>query len=385
MIRMRVAMLGQYPLDESRILGGVEAVMVPLLQGLAHFEDLEVHVLSCQPGVDERVERTVSGWPLHLLRRRRLGRITFHQRDVANMGRWLRTLQPDLVHAQGMGIYAAAAAHSPYPHVVTTHGIFSREAEFADGLAPVFRGWMDSRFERHCLARVKNLISISPYVEEEVARIGGFKGRVFRIENPVADEYFTDNKENEEATILYAGRVIPRKGLLTLLQAVAQVQREIPEVRLRVAGETDSAPDYVTACRRFIERHGLTDAVAFLGSLNMQQMVEEYARCRVLALTSKQETAPVAIAEAMAAGRPVVATRVCGVPYIVEDGASGLLVEYGDVGGLALALLRLLSDPPLRARLGQRGRELADTRFRVETVASLTKQAYLQLASSSNK
>jgi glycosyltransferase involved in cell wall biosynthesis len=377
---MRVAMLGQYPLDESRILGGVEAVMVPLLQGLARFEDLEVHVLTCQPAVDERVERTVSGWPLHLLRRRRLGRMTFHQRDVANMGRWLRNLQPDVVHAQGMGIYAAAAADSPFPYVVTIHGIFSREAEFTHGLASRYRGWMDSLFERHYLARVRNLISISPYVEKEVARIGGFKGHVFQIENPVADEYFTVQDGGEDAAILYAGRVIPRKGLLLLLQALAQVQKEIPEARVRVAGETDSAPDYVTACRQFIEEHGLTGAVAFLGSLDLQQMVEEYSTCKVLALTSKQETAPAAIAEAMAAGRPVVATRVCGVPYMVEDGASGVLVEYGDVVRLAQALLRLLRDSPLRARLGQRGRELAERRFRLETVASQTRQAYLELA-----
>jgi len=378
-VSIRVAMLGQYPLDEQRILGGVEAVMVPLLYSLARFRDLEVHVVTCQPGVEDRVTQTASGLPLHILRRRRLGRITFHKRDVLGMRRALQRLAPDIVHAQGMGIYAAAAVHSPYPHVVTTHGIFSREAEFATGLASRFRGFLDSIHERYCLARVRNLISISPYVEEELMRMGGFDGRVYRIENPVADAYFTVSSEGEEATILYAGRVMPRKDLLTLLRALVRVRKEVPQVCLRVAGETESGAAYFEACCQFIQQQALDTAVTFLGSLTLERMVQEYARCAVLALPSKQETAPVVVAEAMAAGRPVVATRVCGVPYMVEDGVSGLLVEHGDVPGLADALLRVLLDDQLRVRMGRRGRELAEARFRADIVAHQTHCVYEEL------
>ena len=376
---MRVAMLGQYPLDEARIMGGVEAVMVPLLRGLARFDDLEVHVVTCQPGV-EGLGTTGSGWPLHILKRRRLGRLTFHTRDVSSIRHTLFHLSPDVVHAQGMGIYAAAAAHSPYPHVVTTHGIFFREAEFAAGLAARWRGFMDSTYERYCLARVRNLISISPYVEEELIRIGGFQGRVYRIENPVDDSFFTVNDRGEEATVLYVGRVIVRKNLLDLLRALVEVKETLPEVRLRVAGETESDPAYVEACHRFIAQQALDAAVTFLGPLTMEEMAQEYARCAVVALPSKQETAPVVVAEAMAAGRPVVATRVCGVPYMVEDDSSGLLVDHGNVAGLAAALVRILCDHRLRVQMGQRGRELAEARFRADVVAHQTHQVYLQLA-----
>jgi glycosyltransferase involved in cell wall biosynthesis len=279
-----------------------------------------------------------------------------------------------------MGLYAAAALHSPYPHVVTTHGIFSREAAFAAGLGSRLRGLMDSVFETYCLSRVQNLISISPYVDEEVARLGVFKGRVFRIENPVADAYFTVNLEGEESTVLFAGRVIPRKDLLSLLRALSIVRSAMPEVRLRVAGETQSAPGYVETCRQFIQQHGLASAVTFVGSLSMEEMVQEYARCTVLALSSKQETAPVVVAEAMAAGRPVVATKVCGVPYMVEEDVSGLLVDYGDVDGLASSLIRVLGDRQLRLQMGRNGRKMAETRYRVAAVARKTRQVYGQLA-----
>lgn len=382
---MRVAMLGQYPLDESRIVGGPEGVIVPLLQGLARFDDLDIHVVTCQPRVEERFGQTASGWPLYIHRRRRLGRITFHIRDRTNMGRTLRRLAPDVVHSQGCGLYAATATDSPYPHVVTVHGIFSREAGFARGLPSRLRGFMDSAFERYCVRRVKNLIAISPYVQRELARIGGFKGKIFHVENPVDDAYFGVNAEGEEGTILYVGRVIPRKDLLTLLRALVIVRREIPRVQLRVAGETESSPAYVETCQRFVAQQALGKTVRFLGSLPKAEMVKEYARCCVLALSSKQETAPVVVAEAMASARAVIATRVCGVPDMVEEGLSGLLVDYGDVDGMADALVRVLRDRELRTVMGRHGRVLAAQRFGLDVVARQTWQVYHGVATTSSR
>jgi glycosyltransferase involved in cell wall biosynthesis len=377
---MRVVMLGHYPLDERRIVGGIEAVMVPLLRGLTRYPDLEMHVVTCQAGVESRMAETVSGYPLHILKRRRLGRLTFHVRDVLGLRHILMSLSPDVVHAQGVGIYAAAVAGSPFPHVVTVHGIVFREAEFSTKLSGRLRSYIDSVYERYCLARIKNLIAISPYVENELASMGSFR-RVYGINNPVDALFFSVTKPDEGMpTVLYAGRVIRRKGLLELLRALAKVREAVPQVHLRVAGETQSDPAYMGACREFISGEGLDGAVTFLGSLTVQQMAEEYGRCAVFALPSKQETAPVVVAEAMAAGRPVIATRACGMPYMVEQDQSGFLVEYGDVTGWARALIKLLSDPALARRMGYRGRELAKARFSSAEVARATRDVYRELA-----
>jgi glycosyltransferase involved in cell wall biosynthesis len=243
---------------------------------------------------------------------------------------------------------------------------------------------MDSAYEKSCVAKVKNLISISPYVEDELERIGGFNGTVFRIDNPVADDYFSVGPCAQASTILCTGRVIPRKDLLTLLRALDQVHQEMPQVHLRIAGETDSAPAYVEACRQFIRRQELETSVAFLGSLSVRETVAEYANCAIFALTSRQETAPVAVAEAMAARRPVVATAVCGIPHMVQDSLSGLLVEPGDVHGLANALLRLLRDRKLCAQMGAQGRAVAEERFRLDVVARKTRDVYARLCTTSS-
>lgn len=86
-----------------------------------------------------------------------------------------------------------------------------------------------------------------------------------------------------------------------------------------------------------------------------------------------------AVIESMAAGKPVVATRVGGVPDLVEDGRSGFIVEPGDVAGFARCIVELLTDKDLRRRMGQRSRQLAE-RFRLETVAGKYRQLYYKVA-----
>jgi len=89
------------------------------------------------------------------------------------------------------------------------------------------------------------------------------------------------------------------------------------------------------------------------------------------------------IAQAMAAGKPVVTTPVGGIPDMVRDGETGLLVGVGDKDGLAEALLRLLRDPTLRTRMGKLGREFAIENYRVDHVARRTYEVYQQVAAAS--
>jgi len=105
----------------------------------------------------------------------------------------------------------------------------------------------------------------------------------------------------------------------------------------------------------------------------------EYARAAFLVLVSKQETLPVAIQEAMAVGRPVIASPVGGIPDLVHDGDSGYLVPYGDPAALAARMRELLDDADRRASLGARARAVAEERFRVESVCRRTLDVYREV------
>jgi glycosyltransferase involved in cell wall biosynthesis len=164
------------------------------------------------------------------------------------------------------------------------------------------------------------------------------------------------------------------------LQPLPELGKEFPALQLRIAGESLAMPPYLEACQSFIARQGLAQHVRFLDNLSMSELAEEYARCTLMLLPSMEETAPVVIGEAMASGVPIVATRVGGVPYMVQDGVTGLLVDYGDVDGLTAALRRMLIDAPMRQAMGQRARSAAEQRFRLAAVAERTKQVYQQAA-----
>jgi len=110
--------------------------------------------------------------------------------------------------------------------------------------------------------------------------------------------------------------------------------------------------------------------VVFRGLLSHQQMLDAYAECSVMALTSLQETQPMAVIEAMAAGKPVVATRVGGVADLIADGRTGFVFESGDHGALVQRLESLLGDENLRHRIGRAAREAASARFRIGVVAA---------------
>ncbi len=155
--------------------------------------------------------------------------------------------------------------------------------------------------------------------------------------------------------------------------------RAQPEARLRLAGDEHSEPEYAAQCRQFVAEQGLGEAVSFLGWLDEPAMQAEYSRCACLALPSWQETAPVAIEQAMAAGKVVVASDVGGVRHLLADGRAGLLVRPDDSAGLAAALRQALQDDALRQRLGQAARSEAERRFRASAVARQTVAVYEEI------
>ncbi len=378
---MRVAMLGPYPQDEHTILGGVEAVVACLLKHLAGVSDLELHLVTCQAGAaDLQGSRGgAAGWQTHVLARQRGGRLSFHRQERQGIVATLRQLEPDVVHAHTTGLYAAAALDSGLPAVITAHGITFREARIHRGLANRFRGWLDSALEQRSLRRARHLISISPYVERELQ--GLTRARIHAIANPVDDLFFAASGDPEPGRVLFAGRLIPRKGVHYLLAAFALLAPVHPTAELILAGEGESDREYAEGLRAYVREHGLEERIRFIGAQTMRDMAAEYARCAFLVLPSRQETASVVIQEAMAVGRPVVATRVGGAPYTIEHGRTGLLADYGDVRGLADQMGRLLSDEALCRRMGEAARAEALRRFQADVVARQTLQVYRALAS----
>ena len=166
------------------------------------------------------------------------------------------------------------------------------------------------------------------------------------------------------------GRLHSQKGFSDLLTALAQVRRRIPSVRLFLAGDGELRADLEAQSRSL----GLSEAVTFAGVRT--DVPEILAALDVFVLPSLWEGMPNAVLEAMAAGLPVVATAVGGIPEVVVDGVTGLLVPPRDPDGLAQAIECLLRDPGLRRKMGQAGWKRVERCFSVEQMVRKTEDLY---------
>jgi glycosyltransferase involved in cell wall biosynthesis len=206
------------------------------------------------------------------------------------------------------------------------------------------------RLARTVLRGARLVIAASSALAESAHELGADRVEVIPSGVEVPPEV---GEEASPAEVLYAGRLSPEKGVEELVEATRGLN-------LVVAGD-GPLRSRVPQARGFVPHHEL------------QRL---YARAAVVACPSRREGFGVACLEAMAHGRPVVATRVGGLRDLVVDGETGLVVPPRDPEALRLALERLLADPSLRRRLGSAGRRRAQEGFSWDVVTEATVAAY---------
>jgi glycosyltransferase involved in cell wall biosynthesis len=171
--------------------------------------------------------------------------------------------------------------------------------------------------------------------------------------------------------VLFLGRLDSDTGVIELIDAIAAVRAAVPDVRLVCAGEGDRG-----AVLAHAERRGVADAVKFTGWVGPSGKRVLLDSAAVLAMPSYAAGLPMGLLEAMAAGVPVVASAVGGIPEVVVDGVSGFLVAPGDRTALERQLRRLLLEPALGARIAAAARESARLRFAPERALPKLEEIY---------
>ncbi len=205
-------------------------------------------------------------------------------------------------------------------------------------------------------------------------RCGVPAAHVSVIENGIAESEFVDGPRTDEPVILHVGRFVPDKDHETLLAAFALLVSNRPQARLCLVGEGPLK----ARIRRRVDELGLASAVEFLPA--RRDLRPCYQRAALLALSSTREAQPNVLMEAMAAGLPIVATAVGGIPDMVDDGRNGVLVPPRRAGLLAEALKRMLDEPAERKRMGDEGRRTAQSRFDADAMARVYEYRLGQLA-----
>ena len=370
--RLKVAVVIAFPTDPARPHGGVEAVSVNLVPALARRPDLEVHVVTHADNLPETTVQTWEGATIHRLPAPRgsmlLRAIGAGRKQITG---YLNALKPDVVHAHDT--YGLMVKGLARPRVFTIHGFIHEDTRYGGGAGAWVRSQLWQRIETAGWADQPHIISISPYVRERLRGI--VSGEIHDIENPISALCFQVPPQRGQGLIFSAAVICQRKNTLGLLEAFARLDRTGKAGRLRLAGPVVE-PEYGRRVEEFIRQNSLLEKVTLLGSINAAKVREELAAADAFALLSYEEGAPMGVAEAMAAGVPIVTSNRCGMPYMVRHGETGFLVQPDDASAAADCLGRILHEPGLGARLGRRAREVALDCYHPDRVAERTAAVY---------
>jgi len=381
---LRVAMLAEFPYEEDELLrGGVMQANYRLINALGKLEGLDLYVLmpclkATTVEMREHGKVKVVFFPLE---NRGYGALLRYPGIRRSFNRLLGQIQPDLLHAQAAPAYILSAVQSPLPSVVTIHGVFRNELPVVKSRKSLRERLADravTRIQDECFKKIKNLIAITAEIEN-IVKAYSPQVHVFRVNNAIDGQFFRLTDRNTSPIILFVGWISYRKGIHILLEAFGRLSASLPEAELRLAGLDDVDKDYALSLQTKYKDLIQAGRIHFLGGISQEQLYDEISQCSTLCLPSLAESAPMVIAQAMAAGKPVVATRVGGVPDMVGDGVTGLLCDPGNSEQLAECLLRLLRNRSLCLEMGQQARPLAVNRYRPDSVARSTMEAYLKI------
>lgn len=290
--------------------------------------------------------------------------------------RLCRRQRYDIIHVHWplpLALFGWAAQMARPARLVTTfYGVELRWVQSALPFLKGFLAWAARRSDR--------VVAISSYTAALVRELANVPIDVIPYTTSLPDPSGTADSRAGQGPVLFVGRLVERKGVAHLIEAVAHLSAS--RVRLEIVGD---GPERA-GLEALAQRLGIADRVVFRGKVTPDDLQASYARAAVCVLPSVQdargdtEGLGVVLLEAMNHATPVVASGIGGITDIVEDGVSGLLVPPGDPAALAQALGRLLRDPALARRLGEAGRQRLRERFSWDAIVNRWLDLYTGLA-----
>ena len=279
---------------------------------------------------------------------------------------------------------ALAAGRRALPLVLSLHG--------SDIYLPERKPWLRP-LARWTFRRASAITACSQDLARRAMALGAPAGRLTVIPYGADPQTFhpADPAERErtraelglapgEPFLLAVGRLVRKKGFDILLRALPQVIREVGPVHLLIAGRGDLLEELAALAGQF----GVSNYVNFPGAVERDRLPALFRSCDLLIVPSMHDERgnvdglPNVVLEGMASGVAVVASEVAGIPQVISSGETGLLVPEKDPEALAAAIVRLLREPELRARLGQEARKRVEEKLNWPAVARQFERVYVQ-------
>lgn len=366
-----VLICGPYPYRHQDLSIGVATVIRDLRRGfMAHEPEASISVLAGSKEIKKPIER--HGRTYYLKQpRHKIGSVYLSGYPL-RIRRALRELRFDVLnaHTSDFGWYGLEMREKL---IYTLHGIHLEEGKHINAYKRPFWNLLYTKRQAKMLKEIRYLISISPFLRSIADEMTS--ARVFEIPNPVDDAYFEVEDEKREGQMLCMGTISRLKNLLVLIRALKLVRKEVANFKLAVAGRiTDRT--YYAGISEFIRKNNLENEVEFLGVIGDAQKYDELSKMSFLVLPSLQEIAPCVIVESFAVAKPVVASGIGGIPYMMDNGRNGLLTNPRDEKDLASKMIYFLQNPKEAETMGKNAKEYAEKNHALRNVVHLYKRAY---------
>lgn len=352
---------GQYELSAPYFGTAMEA----LLQGFALLPgEVEVHVISCTKKQMEAPEKLA-------------GNIFFHQPIVSHMG-WGRTsflgcglavrqvlqsIHPDVVHAQGTerdcGVSMMLAPRGP--RLLTIHGHMARIAEITGASFPSYY-WLATRLEAAAVRRADGVVALTCYTRDRVAASAA---RTWVIPNAVDSAFYKVNNEPQPGLAICVAGIGLWKRQLELMEALDRLEPSRRPHLVFIGGASDSA--YVDTFKAAVAQRSTW--CEYVGPVGREELRQWLAKASMLILPSIEDNCPMVILEAMAAGIPVAASRIGGIPDLVTEDVTGKLFDPRQPAQIAAAVEAILADDGLANQMRRNARSHALEHFHPEVIA----------------
>jgi glycosyltransferase involved in cell wall biosynthesis len=343
-----------------------------LLQGFARLPEAEVHVMSCLKEPVRSVEKIAPNIFYHGVAVPRLGWLrTGYQGCIRAVRKKLKEIQPDIVHGQGTERDCAISAiFSGFPNVVTVHGNM-RMIAAVNQARPFSYLWLAAKLEGFTLPRTDGVVCISHYTQAAVAKLAR---KTWILPNAV-DANFFDVQAAPPADAspigLCVGTICARKNQNDFIRALDPLAK-VKKFKIIFAGGLDKG-SYGAEFQRLVAERPWCEHI---GYINREQLRAQLKLATFLALPTREDNCPMVVLEAMAAGVPVLASAVGGVPDLVEHEVNGLLCNPDEPETFCAAAARFLDDRDFANRIAASASAQARQRFHPQVIAQKHLEIY---------
>jgi glycosyltransferase involved in cell wall biosynthesis len=349
-----------------------------LLQGLALLPDVEVHVVSCARQRLAAPEKLAQNIFFHTLLVPKMGWMrTLYLGCVWATRRKLREIRPDIVHGQGTELDCGiSAVFSGFPNVLTIHGNMRLIAR-VNQVRPFSFNWLAARLEGMAVPRSRGVVCITRYTQAAVASSAR---RTWVVPNAVDASFFeiaANPPSLQPPRILCVGLICHRKNQNSLIRALDALAEQ-KKFELVFLGKVSPGQPYDD---EFISLAQARPWCVLAGFASREELKNRLQQASLVVLPSLEDNCPMVVLEAMAAGVPVVAAEVGGVPDLLEDGKTGFFCDPLDRATMRSAVERALTHPELAANLAANARSNARQRFHPRVVAERHLEIYREVLS----